>query len=385
MPKRLARGCMTGTYPAVGWVFCLFVAVGAPLHAYAEAPTVPLRQSAQSEPDPTTLRSVPGPNGKYADDGLPNPYLVGDAAWAQMPPGFEWGAIVSAAIDRKGNLYLLHRCHDDSCEGRPEAPLVILDRSGKFIRSFGAGLFIKPHGLWIDGHGDIWAGDYQASRDKGFQFLNFSPGGKLLKTMGRRGYSQATADQFFVQPTKLITNAQGEIFTAEGHNAIEALPGGRAYVNTPSPQRLAKFSKNGKLLRTWGGPGAGPGQLNVPHDLAFDSRGRLFVADRGNSRIQIFDQDGNFIAAWKQFGRPSAIFISADDTMYVSDVDSNERLNPGFRKGIWVGSAKDGSRRAFIPQSHQTGLVGPEALAVDREGNIYAGTIAHELIRYGVR
>ena len=113
--------------------------------------------------------------------------------------------------------------------------------------------------------------------------------------------------------------------------------------------RIVKFSKDGKFIKAWGKHGKAPGEFDTPHGIALDSAGRVFVADRVNSRIQIFDPDGNFVAEWKQFGRPSGVFIDKNDIVYVTDRQSDEKRNPGFKQGIRIGSAKDGKVTAFIP------------------------------------
>jgi DNA-binding beta-propeller fold protein YncE len=110
-----------------------------------------------------------------------------------------------------------------------------------------------------------------------------------------------------------------------------------------------RFSKDGKFIKAWGKRGSGPGEFDTPHSIAIDSRGRIFVADRSNSRIQIFDQDGKFIDQWKQFGRPSGIYIDRNDNMVVADSQSNSKQNPGYKRGIYVGSARDGKVTALIP------------------------------------
>src|SRR5204863_3072674 len=119
----------------------------------------------------------------------------------------------------------------------------------------------------------------------------------------------------FDQPTDVAVAANGDVFVSDGH------------VNS----RIVKFSKDGKFIKAWGKKGSGPGEFDLPHALAFDSRGRLFVGDRANSSIQIFDQEGNFLAEWRQFGRPSGIFIDADDTIYVPDSESNANRNPDYK------------------------------------------------------
>ena len=132
-----------------------------------------------------------------------------------------------------------------------------------------------------------------------------------------------------------------------------------------------------------------PGEFDQPHDISIGgSRGWLFVADRSNNRVQVFDQDGYFIAAWRQFGRPSAIFVSEDDTLYVSDSQSNSRVNPGYTRGITVGSARDGSLRAFIPdpdldEAEVTNISGASGIMADTAGTIYAADVGpHRLRKY---
>ena len=147
-----------------------------------------------------------------------------------------------------------------------------------------------------------------------------------------------------------------------------------------SNARIVKFTKDGKFVKAWGRKGTGPGEFDTPHSLAMDSRGRLFVADRANSRIQIFDADGKFLDEWKQFSRPSGVFIDKQDNLYSADSESN---NPNhhndFKRGIRVGSAKDGRVTAFIPDPMGNVDEGPfattsaaEGVAADAQGNIYA-------------
>ena len=129
-----------------------------------------------------------------------------------------------------------------------------------------------------------------------------------------------------------------------------------------SNARIVKFTKDGKFIKAWGKEGSAPGEFDVPHGLAIDRQGRLLVADRSNNRIQIFDQDGTFIDAWTQFGRPSGLFIDQQDTLYVADSQSGEKVNAPFRQGIRIGSASDGHVTAFIRDSGPGAL---ESLAAD--------------------
>jgi DNA-binding beta-propeller fold protein YncE len=146
-----------------------------------------------------------------------------------------------------------------------------------------------------------------------------------------------------------------------------------------------KFSKDGTFIKAWGKTGSGPGEFDVPHSIAMDSRGRLFVADRSNNRIQIFDQQGAFIDQWKQFGRPSGVFIDKSDNMYVADSQSNSKQNPGYTRGIRIGSVKDGKVTALIPfvepDPEKNNNAGVEGVAADAKGNVYAGEVSTEMFK----
>jgi hypothetical protein len=146
--------------------------------------------------------------------------------------------------------------------------------------------------------------------------------------------------------------------------------------------RISKYASDGTFIKSWGKWGDAPGDFKTPHALAFDSRGRLFVADRGNNRLQIFDQEGTFIGEWKQFSRISGLVITADDTLYAIDSESGPERNPGWRKGLRVGSAQTGDVRFFIGPHDAAvpsggggfGAMG-EGVAVDAAGNVYGGEV----------
>src|SRR5204863_6254448 len=143
---------------------------------------------------------------------------------------------------------------------------------------------------------------------KGHQVFKFSPDGKVLMTLGKPGVAGSGLDEFNA-PSAVYVALNGDIFVADGHGG-----------NTNA--RIMKFARDGKFIKTWGKKGSGPGEIDIPHALAMDSRGRLFVGDRNNNRIQIFDQDGNFLDQWTQFSRPSGIFIDHNDMIYVADSES---------------------------------------------------------------
>lgn len=275
----------------------------------------------------TLLGQINAQSDTPAKNDLPNPFHPVEG-WAKLPAGMEWGQVISAYPDSHGNVWVFHR---------KDPPILEFDGSGKFVRSFGAGMFVQPHGLSVDRDGNIWATDQNAKDGKGQQAIKFSPEGKVLMTLGKAGIAGSGNDTFS-GPCDVAVAPNGDIFVADGHGA-------------GTNARVMKFSKDGKFIKAWGKQGSGPGEFDTLHRLAMDSKGRLFVADRGNNRIQIFDGDGKFIAQWHQFGRPSGIFISKDDTLYSVDSQSDEKTNPGVKRGIRIGSAKDGTVKAFIPDT----------------------------------
>jgi len=207
----------------------------------------------------------------------------------------------------------------------------------------------------------VWVTDGQAGGGKGHTVIKFAPDGKILMTLGKAGVP-GDAPGMFNAPSDVVTAPNGDIFVADGHGTL---------LNQPTNDRIVKLSKDGKFIKAWGKHGSEPGEFDVPHGLALDSAGRLFVADRSNSRIQIFDQDGNLIAVWKQFG-PSS---HKNDTIYVAESQSDDKTNPGFKQGIRIGSARDGKVAAFIPLTDPA-IGSAEELAVDDRGNVYAGFTA---------
>lgn len=281
----------------------------------------------------------------------------------KMPEGRKLGSTAGITADRDGSsIWVFERCGGQDCVGSTVAPVVKFDASGNVVKSFGAGMFVRPHGIHIDRDGNVWVtdGDGPDGKDprrngKGHQVVKFSPEGKVLMTLGTAGIA-GEGPETFNMPSAVLVAPNGDVFVGDGH-------GGN------SNARVVKFSKDGRFIKAWGKKGTGPGEFEMPHALAMDSKGRLFVGDRGNGRIQIFDQDGRFLEEWKQFGRPSGVFIDGKDTLYVSDHQSNEKTNPGFRHGIAVGSARDGKVAVFIPDPES--VASQEGVAADANGNIY--------------
>jgi len=314
----------------------------------------------------------------------PNPYQT-ITGWAKLPEGRPWGSTSAVAIDRDGvSVWVAERCGTNSCAGSNLDPVLKFDSTGTLVAHFGAGLMLAPHGIFVDRDDNVWVVDCACtgggrgrgapapaadSTPKGHQIFKFSPTGKLLMTRGKPGGGRGA--EYFFQPNAVLVAPNGDIFVAEGHASG---PGSTA--------RLYKFSKDGKLIKTWGSLGKGDGadEYDQPHALAMDSRGRLFVGDRGNNRIKILDQDGKLLDMWYQFSRPSGVFIDAQDNIYVADSES-QSVGSGkprtWKRGIRVGSAKDGSIRAFIPDPVDvaTNTSSAEGVTVDSRGVIYGAEV----------
>jgi molybdenum ABC transporter molybdate-binding protein len=328
------------------------------------------------DPAAAPVYKAKGMEPMLPDDSLPQPYrTVRD--WASPPNGVPWAAVTGVEEGRDGSIYVLWRCHENSCAGRPENPILKFDKSGKLLKSWGAGMFVFPHGSTIDRDGNFWATDAGGMDGKGHQVFKFSPDGKLLMTLGKAGVA-GDGNDTFNQPTDVVVAPNGNIFVADGHRDSAS---GRSINN-----RIVKFSKDGKYIMQFGHKGSGPGELQEPHTIAMDSRGRLFVGDRINNRIQIFNQDGRFLEEWKQFGRPSGIYITKDDTIYVADSESGPDTGAGelqtWRKGIRVGSARDGKVKAFILDLEwaRPEHSGAEGVGVDSAGNVYGAVVRRRML-----
>ena len=320
-------------------------------------------------------------------NNLPNPYET-VRNWGTLPAGRTWGSVSAINVDADGrHIWAGDRCGANSCAGSKLDPIVKLDPSGKPVLAFGAGQIIWPHGMDVDRQGNVWIADARSANanelkqfpeaaGKGHTVLKFSPQGKLLLTLGTPG-AAGNPPTHFTEPNDVLVAPNGNIFVAESHGA--------QFLDEPGPTavgRISKFAPDGKFIKSWGSWGYGPSQFRGPHSLAMDSKGRLFVADRGNRRIQIFDQEGAHLATWYQFSRISGLYIDAKDTLYAIDSESDDAYNPGWRKGLRVGSAQTGEVWFFVPEhvSKQASGMGGygsmgEGVAADAEGNVYGGEV----------
>ena len=324
------------------------------------------------------------PTGAAPTNSAPNPYRTIEG-WAKLPEGRTWGSTSAVDIDRDGtSIWVAERCGTNSCQGSTLPPVLAFDANGKLMRAFGAGRILSPHGISVDHEGNVWVTDCTCTRiaagvpvdssapPQGHQLFKFSPEGKLLMTLGKPGGGRDA--QYFWQPNDVLVAPNGDIFVAEGHSSA---PGSTA--------RVFKFKRDGTLITTWGTFGSGPDNFNQPHALAMDSRGRLFVGDRGNDRIVIFDQDGNRLDTWYQFSRPSGIHIDANDRIYVADSESGSvaPARKEWKRGIRIGSATDGTVTAFIPDPAENppSTSAAEGVAADARGNIYGAEVGPKALK----
>ena len=314
---------------------------------------------------------------------LPNPYTTIEH-YFKLPEGRSWGSTSAVDIDRDGkSIWVAERCGANTCAGSKLDPILEFDESGKFVKSFGAGMFIFPHGIHVDIGGDVWVTDGQGNKEGtiGHQVIKFSPDGNVLLRLGTAGKAGNGPDTLN-EPNDVITAPNGDVFVADGHS------GQNANATPDTTARIVKYSKDGTFIKQWGRLGSGPGEFRTPHSLAFDSRGRLFVADRGNVRLQIFDQEGKFLAEWTQFSRISGLFIDKNDVLYAADSESDESSHPGgWRRGMRIGSARDGRVRYFIPDPEKTptGTSAAEGVAVDSSGNVFGAEVGPKAVKKYVK
>ena len=322
-----------------------------------------------------------------------NPYRA-TLGWEQLPEGRTLGIISGVWPDPDGeHLWILDRCGANQCAGSDLDPILKFDLNGNLVDSFGAGLFAFPHGFALDSQGYLWVteggahGDARATLGEsmgiGHQVFKLTREGEIVMTVGEAGVP-GDDETHFNGPSGVAIAPDGHIWIADGHR------GGN--------NRIVKLAPDGTFVLSVGG-GIGtesrePARFSDPHDIKVDSRGRVLVADRGNSRIQVFDPEGELLYIWTQYGKPSGLFIDRNDILYAGDGLSGDvrtgppddwRSNLGWEKGIRIGDLK--SEQAwvthFIPQHDVNIGPGIEFLGVDFDGNIYAGEINRQrLVRY---
>jgi DNA-binding beta-propeller fold protein YncE len=266
-----------------------------------------------------------------------------------LPSGANFGEVSGIALNSKGHIFVFNR---------GSRPLMEFDGNGKFIRTLGDGIFKSTHGLRIDSTDNIWI------TDTGLNIvLKLSPEGRVLLVLGRsdkagefltQSYSSTLLNYdapLFNQPTDVAFDSAGNIFVTDG------------YGNS----RIVKFDKNGRFIKTWGRKGNAPGELNLPHSIAFDAKDLMYVADRENNRIQIFDAEGKFIKEWTHVGDPWAIVITPDQFLYLANGKNERVLKMNLNGEILGALGEPGKGAGQFDFAH--------SLAVSSKGEIYVGEV----------
>lgn len=322
-------------------------------------------------------------------DGVPDPNPVVTRNWGELPAGRNWGSTAGIDIDpNDGHIWAYERCGASSfgggvpvnCDTNPVDPIFKFNRhTGEIMANFGGGIFQTPHGIHAAEDGTVWVTDFASNRDgtKGHQVHQFSADGELLMSLGVPG-TPGNDSRHFNQPNDVIVGPDGSIYVSDGHNgqgmtSNQAMEEGRAAGNTA---RIMKFSPDGTFIKQWGEIGVRHGEFRTPHAMEFDSYNRLWVADRGNHRIEIFDQDGNYLESRYAYGRISGLFITDDNMVYAIDSESSPTNHVGWRNGVRIGPVEEDKIVGLIQPFERPDRVGQgtagEGVAVDADGNVYA-------------
>jgi DNA-binding beta-propeller fold protein YncE len=267
------------------------------------------------------------------------------ANWAQLPAGTAWQDMSGIDVDARGNIYTLQRT---------PSIVRIFDAKGRFLRSWGEGMFTKAHALRVDRQGNVWITD----RDL-HQVLKFTRDGKLLMALGTKGVKGDNESRTALNgPADVVFAPNGDIFVADGEST-----------NT----RIVKYRKDGTFLKMWGTKGTEPGQLQTPHSIVMDARGRLYVANRGNKRVEIFDGEGGYIGQITNAATPYGLAIAPDGTLFVADGTAGS-------EGMTVVDTRSGKILAQF-----SGITGAHMVAVDRKGAIYVAEVRGRAVEKFIR
>lgn len=279
-----------------------------------------------------------------------------DEGWGRLPEGWTLGDVAAVGVDARDFVYVFHR---------GPHPMIVFDRDGNFVRSWGDGTFSRPHGISMAPDGTIFCTD-----DGDHSVRQCTLDGKVLMTIGTPGRpSRAHGGQPFCRCTHTAHSPQGDIYVSDGY--------GNA--------RVHKFAPDGRHLFSWGGPGTGPGEFNLPHNIACDEDGLVYVADRENHRVQVFDGDGRYVAQWTDLHRPSAFFMTRGPCplCYAGEIGPYLEANRGWPN---VGPrisilSREGRVLARLAREPAAGagpgqFISPHGIAVDSRGDIYVGEVA---------
>jgi DNA-binding beta-propeller fold protein YncE len=277
--------------------------------------------------------------------------------WAKLPAGMEFNADVAAVgVDAQDRVYAFNR---------GQHPMVVLDRDGNLLRTWGEGVFRRPHGVHMAPDETLWLTD-----DGDHTVRHCTLDGKVLLTLGI--------------PGKATPYMSGEPFHRCTHTALS--PQGNLYVSDGyGNARVHKFTPDGRLLASWGEPGTDPGQFNIPHNICCDAEGWVYVADRENHRVQVFDGNGRYETQWVNMGRPSGLYLhrGAEPRFYIGEIGGGVAVNAdvpniGPRVSIYTPKGEMLARLGNRPAGLELGqFISPHGLAVDSRGDIYVGEVSY--------
>ncbi len=345
--------------------------------------------------------SAQGAGNTITGQGFPNPNPVVTKNWGQLPAGRQWGTTAGIDIDpTDGQVVAYERCGAGAsggagggavdCETSPVDPIFKFDRkTGAVLANFGKGVMVTPHGISVDKQGNVWVADFSGNKagTKGHQVHKFSPKGEKLLSLGIAG-KPGNADGQFNQPNDVVVGPDGSIYVADGHDAQGMITAAQVAdgLKRGATSRISKFSPDGKFIKSWGKIGTKHGEFRTPHALMFDSRGRLWVADRGNHRLEIFDQDGKYLESRYAFSRVSGFFIKGE-TLYAIDSESGPLNHPNWRNGVRIGPVNEDRVVQFIgpferEDRNQQGVAG-EGVAVDADGTVFAAEGPNSFVQAG--
>ena len=379
---------------------CAGLGLGLAWHSTGAGETV---LAAEQSAAPVTK---PGsPTAKVANpitgEGLPNPAPKVIKNWGQLPAGRTWGTSAGIDIDPKdGHIWAYERCGAGAaggagggpvdCDNNPVDPVFKFDRNtGAVLANIGKGVMVTPHGIALDPQGNVWIADFAGNKagTKGHQVHKFSPKGEKLMSLGMAG-KPGNADGQFNQPNDVAIGPDGSIYVSDGHDGQGmTTPAAVAEgIKRGATARVSKFTPDGKFVKSWGGLGVRHGEFRTPHAMVFDGKGRLWVADRGNHRLEIFDQEGKYLESRYAYGRISGLFIRAG-TVYAIDSESGPFNHVGWRNGVRIGPLDEDRITAFVPPFEREDRVyqgtAGEGVAVDADGNVYAAEGPNSLNQAG--
>lgn len=297
-----------------------------------------------------------------------------------LPDGRAMGSGNAIDVDSEGNVWVFERCggNNNACLQSDVDPAVKYSPEGEFLYSFGAGMFVWPHGIIVDDDDNLWLIDAGVvDGEKGNQIFKFNQQGELLIELGEPGIRGDGPGQFN-EPSDLSIGPDGTLYIVDGH------------ISPASNRRIVHMTAEGEFIEAWGEQGYGPLQFEGPHAIAVDSQGRMYVGDRTNNRLQVLSPEGNLLAIWTHWGRPSGIRILGD-TLYAVDSESRAGAeggygyNPGWHRGIYVGTL-DGTITDFIPDPSPSGGTSfPEGIGVGDNGEIWGASVGDRMVYRFVR